>query len=303
VVFVPSYNPTVVYGAWMYPAYPPIYVPPPPGYWWSATVGGAIATGIAWGIGNSIGNAMWGGFDWGRRDVNINVNRYNYVNVNRRLDVNTTKTRWSHDTKHRGSVPYRGGEVTRQQLSRKAESVKRDHYRGRAETAMRTKGIDVDRAASRDFAKPAARDLSRDRKSDPARPATGDGGRDRAAALARDGKRDLPQTGKRNVGQDRADMARDAKQRDQVQRRDREQARAELSRAGRDNALKGADSPKAKPQIDRGNRAQQSMKQRPVAKPMVKAQARPQAKPMARPQARPKPMAKPQGGARARAKR
>ena len=32
VVYVPSYNPTVVYGAWPYPAYPPVYLPPPPGY-------------------------------------------------------------------------------------------------------------------------------------------------------------------------------------------------------------------------------------------------------------------------------
>src|ERR1019366_5369284 len=32
VVYVPSYNPTAVYGTWPYPAYPPVYVPPPPGY-------------------------------------------------------------------------------------------------------------------------------------------------------------------------------------------------------------------------------------------------------------------------------
>ncbi len=32
VVYVPNYNPTVVYGAWPYPAYPPVYLPPPPGY-------------------------------------------------------------------------------------------------------------------------------------------------------------------------------------------------------------------------------------------------------------------------------
>ena len=32
VVYVPTYNPTVVYGAWLYPAYPPMYIPPPPGY-------------------------------------------------------------------------------------------------------------------------------------------------------------------------------------------------------------------------------------------------------------------------------
>lgn len=31
VVYVPSYNPNVVYGTWATPAYPPVYLPPPPG--------------------------------------------------------------------------------------------------------------------------------------------------------------------------------------------------------------------------------------------------------------------------------
>jgi hypothetical protein len=42
----------------------------------------------AFGTGVAITNAIWGGFDWGRRDVNINVNRFNNINVNRKLNVN-----------------------------------------------------------------------------------------------------------------------------------------------------------------------------------------------------------------------
>jgi hypothetical protein len=301
VVYVPSYNPVTVYGPWMYPAYPPIYVPPPPGYWWSVTIGSAIA----WGIGNAIGNSLWGGYDWRRRDININVNRYNVVNYNRRLDAKTAKTRWSHDTKHRGNVPYRGGEATRQQLDRKAQSVKRDNYRGRAEATMRDKGIAVDRTASRDRPQLAAKDMTRDRPQ----PAT------------RDAARDRPQPGKAQAANDRAALAQATKQRDQSLKRDRDAARAELNRAGRDNAFKGADSPKARPQIDRGIKSQQTMQQRPMArpqtrpqtgpqtqpkpKPMARPQARPMPKPMARPQARPqsKPMARPQGRPQARAAR
>jgi len=276
----------------MYPAYPPIYVPPPPGYWWSVTVGNAIA----WGIGSAIGNAMWGGFDWGRRDVNINVNRYNYVNVNRQLDAKTAKSRWSHDTQHRGKVPYRGGEAARQQLDRKAQSVKRDNYRGRAEATMRDKGIEVDRAASRDRMQVAAKDTNKDRQQPP----------------TRDAARDRPQPGKAQASYDRAELAQATKQRDQSLKRDRDMAKAELNRASRDNAFKGADSPKARPQIDRGIKSQQAMQQqRPMArpqpqpKPMAKPQARPMPKPMARPQARPqaKPMAKPQGRPQAKGAR
>jgi len=57
VVYVPAYNPTVVYGTWPYAAYPPYYYPPPPGYWWSRT----IVTGIAWGVAIGVNNALWGG--------------------------------------------------------------------------------------------------------------------------------------------------------------------------------------------------------------------------------------------------
>ena len=33
VVYVPSYNPSVVYGTWAYPSYPPYYYPPPAYYY------------------------------------------------------------------------------------------------------------------------------------------------------------------------------------------------------------------------------------------------------------------------------
>jgi hypothetical protein len=57
VVYVPAYNPAVVYGAWPYPAYPPFYWPAYyPGYY----PGAALATGIAFGVGFAAGAALWG---------------------------------------------------------------------------------------------------------------------------------------------------------------------------------------------------------------------------------------------------
>jgi hypothetical protein len=86
VVYVPSYNPTVVYGAWPYPAFPPVYLPPPPGY----AFGTALATGLAFGAGVAITAGLWNLAtpNWGWRGpgyggVNVNVNRWNSVNVNR----------------------------------------------------------------------------------------------------------------------------------------------------------------------------------------------------------------------------
>ncbi|MCW3475188.1 DUF3300 domain-containing protein [Limobrevibacterium gyesilva] len=81
VVYVPTYNPATTYGAWPYPAYPPVYVPPPPGY----AFGTALATGLAFGAGVAIVGGLWnlGSTNWGRGDVNVNVNRYNNINTNR----------------------------------------------------------------------------------------------------------------------------------------------------------------------------------------------------------------------------
>jgi hypothetical protein len=94
VVYVPTYNPTVVYGPWPYPTYPPVYMPPPPGY----VVGTALVSGLAFGVGIAITNSLWGGCDWGRNDVNVNVNRYNNINVNNRIDASRTTANWDRST-------------------------------------------------------------------------------------------------------------------------------------------------------------------------------------------------------------
>jgi hypothetical protein len=59
VVYVPSYNPTVIYGPWPYPSYPPIYLPPPAAY----PAGAAVATGITFGVGVAITAGLW---NWAR---------------------------------------------------------------------------------------------------------------------------------------------------------------------------------------------------------------------------------------------
>src|SRR5262249_41170428 len=61
-VYVPYYDPAVVYGSWPYPAYPPYYWPTPyPGY----VAGAAIATGLAFGAGYAAGRWASGGNYWG----------------------------------------------------------------------------------------------------------------------------------------------------------------------------------------------------------------------------------------------
>ena len=124
VVYVPMYNPTVMYGAWPYPSYPPYYLPPPPGYYF----GNALMTGLAFGAGLAITNSLWGGYNWGRNDVDINVNRYNNVNVNRKLDVN--QNNFSHNANGRKGVPYRDAKSNEKFGKNVAGKDARNDYRG-----------------------------------------------------------------------------------------------------------------------------------------------------------------------------
>ncbi len=222
VVYVPAYNPTVVYGAWPYPAYPPYYYPPPPGYWFSRT----IMTGIAWGVGIGVSNALWGGCNWGRGDVNINVNRYNNINVNKRLDVNSNRTSWNHNPERRGNTPYRGGDATRKNLENKRDAGNRDQYRGK----------DASRDASRDRAQQSMQARGVD---------TGSGSaRERAQSVDRDAAKQKAQGADRDAARSKA------------QSTDRDAARQRAQQTSQDSALKGAGDRQAKQQVDRGASSQ-----------------------------------------------
>jgi hypothetical protein len=140
VIYVPTYNPTVVYGTWAYPAYPP-YPVYPPGY----VAGGAVfgfaagaAVGAAWGY-------AWGNSNWHGGDVDVDVNRN--TNINNNIDRSKYKQQyqgkggkagqgtWQHDPSHRGGASYRDqGTAQKYNRGTGGEAAKsRDAYRGRGE--------------------------------------------------------------------------------------------------------------------------------------------------------------------------
>ena len=241
-VYVPVYQPTVVYGAWWYPAYPPYYWAPPRYYY----PGGAFVAGVVWGAAIvGIHNGLWGGCNWrhGHGSVNINVNRYNNINVNNRINnVNSGNTNWNHNAANRKGVPYRD-DKTRQQYDRKvAGAENRADYRGR----------DPQRDASREKAQATLAD----RGIDPAKgreqlrndPQT----RERAQTAAKNGGRDKTRAAAQNIDRDKAQV--------KAQNVDRDRARQNTQARSRDNALKGADNPgRTRQNINRGNASRQSM--------------------------------------------
>ncbi len=127
VIYVPTYNPGWVYGAWPYPAYPPTYYP----------LAGALARGFFWGAGFAAAGAMFGGWNWGGRGnsyVNVNVNRA--VNIDNHFDRTriTTDARWQHAPDHRKGVGYRDP-GTRQKFNQapRPGADQRQQFRGRLE--------------------------------------------------------------------------------------------------------------------------------------------------------------------------
>jgi hypothetical protein len=79
VIYVPTYNPAVVYGAWAYPAYPPYYYYPP-GYV-ATTAAVSFASGVAMG-------AAWG-YAWGNTNYNggsVNINNSQNININNNIN-------------------------------------------------------------------------------------------------------------------------------------------------------------------------------------------------------------------------
>ena len=122
VVYVPSYDPVVVYGAPVYP-YPPIYYPPA-GYY-------AAGMAMSFGVGVMMGAFWSGGWGWGCGWGGNNV----YINNNNNFNRNTNigggnrnnvgggnrpsnqpsgglgnrggTSNWQHNPQHRGGAPYR----------------------------------------------------------------------------------------------------------------------------------------------------------------------------------------------------
>lgn len=135
VIYVPAYNPSVVYGAWPYPAYPPMYYPGV-ARWYP---GQAFVNGLAWGVGVAATAAIFGGFNWNNRSVNINVNNFNRINRNNFYSGNNNT--WRHNPEHRGSIAYRDNAsrerfATNNRNAPAAAAARNADFRGHAPQAV-----------------------------------------------------------------------------------------------------------------------------------------------------------------------
>jgi hypothetical protein len=140
-VYVPSYNPTVIWGAMAYP-YPGFYYPPP-GYY----AGAAIGFGVGIAIGAAWGGGGWGwGCGWGGNDININrnnsFNRNTNISGGNRTNISGNRpgagggNKWQHNPQHRGGAPYSNKAVA----NKFSGSARGDSMASRQATARQNSG-------------------------------------------------------------------------------------------------------------------------------------------------------------------
>ncbi|EGO8560392.1 DUF3300 domain-containing protein [Escherichia coli] len=128
VVYIPNYNPTVVYGNWANTAYPPVYLPPPAG----EPFVDSFVRGFGYSMGVATTYALFSSIDWddddhdhhhddddyhhhdgGHRDgngwqhngdnINIDINNFNRITGEHLTDKNMA---WRHNPNYRNGVPY-----------------------------------------------------------------------------------------------------------------------------------------------------------------------------------------------------
>ena len=151
VVYVPIYNPYVVYGVWWYP-YPPYYLYPPHYVY---------PPHVAFTVGIFVGAAIWGHCNWHGSYVSVHVSHYNSFN---RTHIDNPN--WNHNVDHRKGVPYKDNKVAQKYNRGASDKVgqSRDEFRGRAETG-RAEMKDMDRGEMQNRAAQADRDRASQRGS------------------------------------------------------------------------------------------------------------------------------------------
>jgi hypothetical protein len=239
-IYVPYYEPAVVYGDWPYPDYAPYYFPPPYGY----ISGAALATGVAFAAGVAARYAFWGNCDWGRRNINVANRNVNIGNFDRSNVNNFTK--WEHNADHRHGVKYNNADV-------RQKFAKTDIQAGKA-ARQDFRGKDGQKVLEPDRGRPGAGD--RDRPSAGDRDRTGAGERDRSGAdrpQARD-TRGRQDAGKGGAG--KAAQKASPKSGQKVSQQPSQKASQRPSKPQRDTAFSNVQSgPKTRAQAERGRQS------------------------------------------------
>lgn len=148
VLYVPYYDPAVVYGAWPYAEYPPYYFEWP-GYIPGSLIAAGLAFGTGWALGNwgSSGNWWGGDFNWNNGNINIDRPRVNPLDGKN----------WQHNPAHRHGVKYDNPRV--------AQRFGNNNLAGSRQDRMDFRGRDGNQVIRPDGARPGQLPTKGDRPS------------------------------------------------------------------------------------------------------------------------------------------
>jgi len=261
VVYVPSYNPSTVYGTWPNTSYPPVYLPPPPGEQFTDS----LVKGLGFSLGVATTYAIFSNIDWdddddwdhdhhggdhhggysrnGDNNININVDNFNKIS-GERLDANRG---WQHNPAYRGGVPYATSQLNNRYPQNNTAVRRTANTSVRAPTPQSTVNRDAQRqAAMTQMERSTGKNLSQT-----ARPATRDGQRQAANQQLnqisqrnnyRGYDNDRPQAAKRESNTQRTAARQETARKTQPQQRSEQTRQRATQTHQRANALSGNDS-------------------------------------------------------------
>jgi hypothetical protein len=110
-IYPPVYNPTVVYGPWPSPDYPPFDIAPP-----DYDAGFGLPFGIGFGAGFAVVQPLWRprAFDWARRQIRFHVEKTSFPE---HTDPGLRSAIWQRDTAHRRGVSYQSPAASRERFA------------------------------------------------------------------------------------------------------------------------------------------------------------------------------------------
>ena len=142
VVYIPYYDPYVVYGPWWWHSYQPVY--------WHVPVGYAVHRGFSWGVGIQIAPGFYfSSFHWPRRQIVVIDHHHHwrepYYYRSHQIIHHKKSHHWRHNPHHRRGVSYHAGYQPTREFSGNRSYQNKEQQREWAAQTRENKGYAPDR--------------------------------------------------------------------------------------------------------------------------------------------------------------
>ncbi len=142
VVYIPYYDPYVVYGPWWWHSYQPVY--------WHVPVGYTVYRGFSWGVGIQIAPGFYfSSFHWPRRQIVVIDHHHHWREPHyyrsHQIIHHRTSQHWRHNPHHRRGVSYQAGYQPTREFSGTTRYQNKQQQREWAAQTRENKGYPAER--------------------------------------------------------------------------------------------------------------------------------------------------------------